>query len=207
SVDAYSLILGGLAAGRELMYAHARKVSEYGHGTAVRGHDPVTSAVAGAIAAVSIAFISLIVGLVAGAMGGAPHHRLHHLRLPSRLIGKCMLRSPRVIGELERALANTGEHEIAGLLLEDATGEQRFQRAPNLCTEPCTIEVPRWWLERRLRCGSVHRPIAFVHSHVTSLEPSDADRASLQNFPLPWIIVRLHAGKLEWAVLPAQSSV
>ena len=48
-VDAYAGILGGMAAAREAMYRHARKVSRYGHGTALRGEDPVSAAITAAV--------------------------------------------------------------------------------------------------------------------------------------------------------------
>ena len=114
-----------------------------------------------------------------------------------------MLRSLEVIRELERALAIAGACEIAGLLFEDSAGKQRIQLAPNLLSEPGAFEVPRWWLERMLRRrdSSGYRPIAFLHSHVSSLEPSETDRASMQGFPLPWIILRLQAGQLTWVRL------
>jgi proteasome lid subunit RPN8/RPN11 len=115
-----------------------------------------------------------------------------------------MLRSSHVIAELERALRLARGREIAGLLLEDPAGDQRLRLAPNLVSEPGAIEVPRWWLERMLRRRepSEYRPVAFLHSHVSSLEPSETDRSSMQRFPLPWIILRIEAGQLSWVVLP-----
>jgi proteasome lid subunit RPN8/RPN11 len=92
--------------------------------------------------------------------------------------------------------------EVAGLLLENAAGEQRIQRAPNLHSEPGNIEIPRWWIDRMLVRQSPpgFRPVAFFHSHVSSLELSETDRASLDNFPLPWIVLMVKDGQLEWVV-------
>jgi hypothetical protein len=69
TVDAYSALVGGLAAGRESMYRHARKVSVYGHGRpAVEARDPV-SIIVGVIIAVGVALI--IYGAVTGNAGVA----------------------------------------------------------------------------------------------------------------------------------------
>jgi proteasome lid subunit RPN8/RPN11 len=67
--------------------------------------------------------------------------------------------------------------------------------------------VPRWWLDRMLRRRdqSGYRPVAFIHSHVSSLDLSETDRASRQGFPLPWIIIRLEAGRLLCAVYRSRS--
>jgi proteasome lid subunit RPN8/RPN11 len=114
-----------------------------------------------------------------------------------------MLHSAHVIAELERALRVARGREIAGLLLQDPAGDQRLRLAPNLANEPGAIDVPRWWLERRLRHrdSSVYRPVAFLHSHVSSLELSETDLASMKCFPLPWIIIRIEAGQLSWVAL------
>jgi hypothetical protein len=64
TLDLYSSVVASLAYARELMYRHARKVSEYGHGRAtLRANDP----------AIASAFALLIVGvgLVAAGSSGA----------------------------------------------------------------------------------------------------------------------------------------
>ena len=67
SVDPYNALLGGLAAGRESMYRHARKVSAFGHGESmVRVEDPVTIIVA-VIIAVGVGLV--IYGLATGDYG------------------------------------------------------------------------------------------------------------------------------------------
>jgi proteasome lid subunit RPN8/RPN11 len=113
-----------------------------------------------------------------------------------------MLHSLDVIRELESALAFGRGREVAGLLLEAPGGKQRIHLAPNL-GEPGATEVPRWWLDRMLRRRdpSGYRPVAFIHSQMSSLDPSETDRASMRGFPLPWIIVRMEAGQLTWAVV------
>jgi hypothetical protein len=69
SVDAYSAIVGGLAAGRESMYRHARKVAAYGHrGGTDKAHDPVTIIV-GIIIAVGVGLV--IYGIASGDYGVA----------------------------------------------------------------------------------------------------------------------------------------
>jgi divalent metal cation (Fe/Co/Zn/Cd) transporter len=67
TIDAYAGAVGGMATAREAMYRHARKVSQYGHGNALRGDDPVTTATAVAITAAVVAFVAFVVG---GATGG-----------------------------------------------------------------------------------------------------------------------------------------
>jgi proteasome lid subunit RPN8/RPN11 len=123
-----------------------------------------------------------------------------------RIVDQAMLHSSDVIRELESALALARGRELAGLLLEAPGGKQRIQLAPNI-GEAGTTEVPRWWLDRMLRRRdpSGYRPVAFIHSHVSSLDLSEADRASIQRFPLPWIIIRLEAGRLVCAVYRSRS--
>jgi proteasome lid subunit RPN8/RPN11 len=118
-----------------------------------------------------------------------------------------MLHSPDVIRDLERALAQARGREIAGLLLDGPSGKQRIQLAPNLLSEPGVVEVPRWWMARMLRrrYTSDFRPVAFFHSHISSLQPSETDRASMRRSPLPWLIVRIQADRLTWTVLTSGS--
>ena len=115
-----------------------------------------------------------------------------------------LLHSSHVIAELERAVRLARGREIAGLLLEDPAGDQLLRLAPNLLNEPGQIEVPGWWLERMLhrRDPSEYRPVAFLHSHVSSLDLSETDRASIQGFPLPWIVLRIDTDGLRWVVVP-----
>lgn len=69
TIDAYSALVGGMAAGRESMYRHARKVERYGHTKrAIRGNDPVT-VIVGIIIAVGVALV--IYGLASGDYGVA----------------------------------------------------------------------------------------------------------------------------------------
>ena len=119
-----------------------------------------------------------------------------------------MLRSSEAIRELERALSLARGREIAGLLLETPAGEQRIRLTPNLLSEPGATEVPGWWLDRMLERSdpSGNRPVAFLHSHTSTLHPSATDRASMRRIPLPWIIVRLDRGRLSWVVLDAAAS-
>lgn len=98
--------------------------------------------------------------------------------------------------------------EVAGLLLENSAGEQRIQRAPNLHSEPGNVEVPRWWFDRMLarQDCSGFRPVAFFHSHVSSLELSETDRASMSTLSLPWIVLMMRSGQLSWAVYQESTS-
>jgi len=107
-----------------------------------------------------------------------------------------------VVGELLCMIAAAHGLEVAGLLMENDDGEQRIQRAPNLHNEPGNVEIPRWWFDRMLarRDRSGFRPVAFFHSHLSSLELSELDRTSLRNFPLPWIVLLARDGELSWAV-------
>jgi hypothetical protein len=68
SIDVYSATLGGFAAAREAMYRHGRKVSQYGHGTAVQAREPVTSA----YVILGIAGTVYVVALAVAALGGGP---------------------------------------------------------------------------------------------------------------------------------------
>ena len=107
-----------------------------------------------------------------------------------------------VIRELFALIMAARGLEVAGLLLENSSGEQRIQRAPNLNSEPGNVEIPRWWIDKMLARQSFHgfHPVAFFHSHVSSMELGETDRASLHNFPLPWIVLMTKDGQLDWAV-------
>jgi hypothetical protein len=65
SIDAYSAMVATMASAREAIYSHARKVSQYGHGTLLRAKDPV---VAGLVV-VGVALTVLIVAAVVGTVG------------------------------------------------------------------------------------------------------------------------------------------
>jgi proteasome lid subunit RPN8/RPN11 len=112
-----------------------------------------------------------------------------------------MLR-PAAIVELARAIACARGLEIGGLLLEEPSGAQRIQLAPNLQTEPGSFEAPRWWFDARIGRCDLHgyRPVAFIHSHGSSLDLSDVDRESLRGSTLPWIVVCVDSGRLAWTV-------
>ncbi len=114
-----------------------------------------------------------------------------------------MLRSPRIISELKRALAQAGSREIGGLLLENATGRQRIHLSPNLASAPGVLEVPGWWLRRMLnrKDESGLTPVAFFHSHSDTLEPSHTDLESMSSLRLPWIILRYRGDDLTWITL------
>lgn len=116
-------------------------------------------------------------------------------------VGKPRLR-PVVARELLQLVTAAHGFEVAGLLLENATGEQRIQRAPNLAREPGEAEVPRWWLDRTLarRDGAGFHPVAFFHSHRSSLEMSATDRESARTMSLPWIVLAVREGELAWAI-------
>lgn len=119
-----------------------------------------------------------------------------------------VLLSATLIDELGRAILAARGHEIAGILLEDPAGEQRILLAPNLLSEPGAGEIPRWWLDRNLRRRDPAglRPIAFFHSHVSSLEPSETDCVSMRGFSLPWIVLLVREGQLAWSVHGSASS-
>jgi proteasome lid subunit RPN8/RPN11 len=107
-----------------------------------------------------------------------------------------------VIGELERAIGAARGREIAGILLEDAAGEQRVQLAPNLAHEPGAVDVPRFWLDRALRRRDPagFHAVAFLHSHLSSLDLSETDRGSMRDSSLPWIVLLMRDDRLAWVV-------
>ena len=104
---------------------------------------------------------------------------------------------------LERAIVHSGGREIAGLLLESSDGQQRIVLGPNLADEPGAVELPGWWRERiewwAQSSGLTVR--AFVHSHLTSLEASPEDEEGMRQSELPWIVVWMRDGGLEWRAL------
>ena len=70
TIAVYTAIVGAMATAREAIYRHARKVSQFGHGTALQSKDPVTVATAVAVVAVAVSIIGLIVGGVAAGTAG-----------------------------------------------------------------------------------------------------------------------------------------
>jgi proteasome lid subunit RPN8/RPN11 len=101
---------------------------------------------------------------------------------------------------LERAIVQSAGREIAGLLLESADGQQRVVLGPNLADEPGVVELPGWWRERieRWARASELTVRAFIHSHGTSLETSLEDEEGMRQSGLPWLIVWLRSGELDW---------
>jgi len=107
--------------------------------------------------------------------------------------------SRSAINELFALSKIASGHEVAGLLLENAAGEQRIERAPNLHSELGHVEIPGWWIDRMLVRQSYpgFQPVALFHSHVSSLELSETDRVSLNKFPLPWIVLMVKDGQFD----------
>lgn len=112
--------------------------------------------------------------------------------------------SSAIIAELNRGLAQARGRELVGLLLEDDAGDQRIRLAPNLMSEPGRFEAPWWWFESLLgkpdRNGFV--PVAFFHSHTSSLDLSERDRQSMTQLRLTWIVLKREAGTIEYRVYP-----
>jgi proteasome lid subunit RPN8/RPN11 len=117
------------------------------------------------------------------------------------MFGKPVL-APAIANDLLRLIVAARGLEVAGVLLENEFGEQRIRRAPNLAREPGEAEVPRWWLDRTLarRDGAGFHPVAFFHSHRSSLEMSATDLESARTISLPWIVLAVRDGKLAWAL-------
>jgi hypothetical protein len=74
SIDAYSGMVGALASAREAMYRHARKVTQYGHGSTVRAQDPVVVLV--------VAIVVVFVALVVAALPGSPAFTFAGMSIP-----------------------------------------------------------------------------------------------------------------------------
>lgn len=72
SVDAYSTMLGALAASREAFYGHARKASQYGHGTELRARDPAVVGLVLVGIALTVFVVAFIVALVSGGVTVTP---------------------------------------------------------------------------------------------------------------------------------------
>jgi proteasome lid subunit RPN8/RPN11 len=106
--------------------------------------------------------------------------------------------SPAITRELMQLIVAARGLEVAGLLWENSAGEQRIQRAPNLHSEPGNVEIPGWWLERLLsrQDRSGFCPVAFFHSHTSSLDLSETDRASQRRMSLPWIVLMVTDDRL-----------
>jgi proteasome lid subunit RPN8/RPN11 len=108
------------------------------------------------------------------------------------MICRTLIVSSQAIAELGQALDQIRGRELGGLLLEDDAGNQHIRLAPNLMSEPGAFAAPAWWFENMLgkRDGNGFVPVAFFHTHTSSLELSDRDRESMKRLRLPWIVFK-----------------
>jgi hypothetical protein len=70
SVDAYAGMVATLASTREAMYRHARKVSQYGHGTMLQAEEPVTALLVVAGIGLTIFTVTVVASAVSLVTGG-----------------------------------------------------------------------------------------------------------------------------------------
>ncbi len=101
--------------------------------------------------------------------------------------------------EIQRALEDAGTTaEICGFLLQDETGRQAFRQVANLAG-PGEFLVSELDWSRVIRDSEKRglSVIAFVHSHLSSLDMSEADRRCCNAIDLPFVVVRLRGGTLE----------
>jgi proteasome lid subunit RPN8/RPN11 len=100
---------------------------------------------------------------------------------------------------LLRALESAGGHEVVGFLVGEGDAENaEFWRVRNYGEQPGLFALDPAEVERVKRAATRRgqRLVAFVHSHLSGLGGSDADRLGQPMTALPWMIVRLERGQL-----------
>lgn len=108
----------------------------------------------------------------------------------------------QTIDTLIRAIRDARGQEICGFVLESSAGQQELFLVSNWAEAPGSFvveesEVLR--IERYAKRHGLHIQ-AFVHSHMSSLELSKEDEASLRTSDVPWIVVMLDGDKLRFKV-------
>jgi proteasome lid subunit RPN8/RPN11 len=89
-----------------------------------------------------------------------------------------------------RAIAAARPKEVCGLIVRTKT-EERFVRLPNWSGMPAEAFTPTQVVEDRISYEQSRgrRPVAYVHSHAASLEPSAADLALRARSKIAMVIV------------------
>jgi proteasome lid subunit RPN8/RPN11 len=107
-----------------------------------------------------------------------------------------------------RAIRAAAGREICGLVLAGPKGAQRFLQLASTADAATGFSVTARELDRarRLALRQGWRVEAFLHSHVTVLDASEADLRGAGRTELPWLVVRLVADDLEVAEVVPRSS-
>jgi proteasome lid subunit RPN8/RPN11 len=94
---------------------------------------------------------------------------------------------------------DSGGKEICALLLEDINGEQEIFRLPNwsnvstaFFVAKSELQIVEHYAEREDK-----KILAFIHSHHSSPQISQADRRGLKYSKYPWVVVCLGPTGLE----------
>jgi len=97
---------------------------------------------------------------------------------------------------VERASRGGGGAEVCGFVMQDQKGEQRFCRVRNISPDKRAFVLDELDFERVLRRGAEVglKPLAFLHTHTTDAELSEADREGQSAINLPWVILVVPQG-------------
>lgn len=100
-------------------------------------------------------------------------------------------------------LAQRGR-EICGFLMSDPEGRQDVFLVHNWSGEGGAffVSISEFRRAERYACQRSLRIAAFLHSHETSLELSDADRLCFEMSCWPWVVVCLREQELRYRVYP-----
>lgn len=119
-----------------------------------------------------------------------------------------MLLDERATRELARAIQSAGREEVVGFLAAASEREPAsFARVRNHGEQPGVFTLDPLEVKRveRSAAAAGRRIVAFVHSHRSGLELSDADRRSQARTKLPWVVAEVVEECLRWRVHPART--
>ena len=108
---------------------------------------------------------------------------------------------------LEHAMLAQRGREVCGFLMSDTEGRQHVFLVRNWSGEGGAffVSISENRRAERYACQRDLTIAAFLHSHKTSLELSDADRQCFEKSCLPWVVICLRERELRYRVYPRGS--
>lgn len=110
--------------------------------------------------------------------------------------------APNMISLLERCIRDAGDREFCALLLQHPDGQQEVIRLPNWSEDRFAFFVSTSELRRIERFASRvgAKVLAFIHSHISSLDLSDTDQEYLHHSKYNWVVVIMQDGSIRTKV-------
>ena len=112
----------------------------------------------------------------------------------------------KVIEELIHALHASNKRELCGFLLGSPKSKQSFIRVSNFGPGPKSFFVPEAEFLRVSKFAETQnmKVIAFIHSHIHSIELSETDLIGMKRTAFPWIIVKLAGSSIVYSVYSSE---